>query len=67
MNKTHSHPDPKHIMTTYRGHVLNWKRKYGSARGLFAYKEIVREYLRCKADVIGAKKSAVSGLLWNHE
>lgn len=45
MNKTHPHPDAAHVMRVYRGYILGCKRKFGRARGVFAYREIVEEYL----------------------
>ena len=40
--------DPRHIMTCYRQYILACKRKWGSARSLVHYHEIVREYLDAK-------------------
>lgn len=45
---THPHPNPKHVMERYRSHILGWKRKTGSARGLVHYRAIVEEYLAAK-------------------
>lgn len=46
-------------MRTYRRYILGCKRKFGHARGVFAYQEIVREYLRCKRDVVAAARSTI--------
>lgn len=48
----HPHPDRRHIMVTYRRHILACKRKYGTARSQVHYLDIVREYLAAKRDVL---------------
>lgn len=45
---THPHPDKRFIMQTYRQHILDFKRKNGSARSLVHYKSFVQIYLHCK-------------------
>lgn len=44
----HPHPDPKHVMRCYRGHILGCKRKWGTARGLIHYRSLVQTYLWAK-------------------
>lgn len=48
----HPHPDPAHVMRQYRKHVLAFKRKCGTARGLIHYRAIVDTYLQAKRDVM---------------
>ena len=48
----HPHPSRKHIMVTYRRHVMSSKRKYGTARCLVHYRGFVNEYLEAKRDVL---------------
>lgn len=49
---THPHPDPAHVMRCYRGHILGFKRKKGSARGLIHYRALVEQYLAAKRRVV---------------
>lgn len=44
----HPHPDPRHVMRTYRKHILATKKKFGSARALMHYLQFVQTYLHCK-------------------
>lgn len=44
----HPHPDPKHVMRAYREHILSFKRKAGSARGLVHYRQMIDTYLWAK-------------------
>lgn len=48
----HPHPDPAHVMRQYRKHILSFKRKKGTARGLIHYKGFVQTYLAAKRLVI---------------
>lgn len=63
---THPHPDPAHIMRTYRDHILSFKRKQNAqrnpparrvARGLIKYKALIHEYLAAKRLVIASKRA----------
>jgi len=56
----HPHPNPKHVMKCYRGHILGSKRKYGSSRGLMHHKEIIKTYLAAKELVINQKRGEPS-------
>jgi hypothetical protein len=53
---SHPHPSREHIMRTYRAYILGCKKKYGTARSQVHYKDLVREYLQAKRDVIAARK-----------
>lgn len=44
----HPHPDPGHVMSMYRKHILGSKRKWGTARGLIHYGALVQAYLAAK-------------------
>jgi hypothetical protein len=44
----HPHPDPRHVMTQYRRHITDCKQKWGTARGLIHYRQIVQTYLAAK-------------------
>lgn len=44
----HPHPDPAHVMRTYRQYILDRKKKWSSARGLIHYRQIVDTYLWAK-------------------
>lgn len=48
---THPHPDKRHVVRTYRQHILNCKRRWGTARGLIHYRAIVETYLACKREL----------------
>ena len=48
----HPHPDKRHVMTVYRGHLLGSKRKYGTARGLIHYNGYLQAYLTAKRQVL---------------
>lgn len=49
---SHPHPDPSHVMRIYRRHLLGWKRRHGTARGLIHYRAILAEYLAAKRTVL---------------
>lgn len=49
---THPHPDPRHIMVTYRRHLLNAKRKFGTSRALVHYRQFLQSYFEAKGIVI---------------
>jgi len=50
---SHPHPSRRHVMVAYRQYILGCKKRFGSARGQFHYRELVDEYLRAKRDVLG--------------
>lgn len=52
----HPHPNSRHVMTVYRGHILGSKRKWRTARGLIHYRAIVGEYLAAKRRVFEERK-----------
>lgn len=39
-------------MTIYRMHILHCKRKWGSARGIIHYRQILDAYLIAKREVL---------------
>lgn len=41
----HPHPDKLHVRRRYRRHILDCKKKWGSARGLLHYRNFVETYL----------------------
>jgi hypothetical protein len=43
-------------MTVYRGHLLGKKRKWGTARGLIHYPQILDSYLKAKRAVIAGQE-----------
>lgn len=55
-NYTHPHPDPSHVMRSYRKYLIGQKRiwmaqgKSGHRclRGLIHYRELIAEYLEAK-------------------
>ena len=47
----HPHPNPRHVLVTYRQHILSCKRKWSSARSLIHYREFVATYLWAKRAV----------------
>lgn len=51
---THPHPQPRHVMSVYRGHILGSKRKWGTARGLIHYRAYIAEYLAGKRVALSA-------------
>jgi hypothetical protein len=44
----HPHPDKLHVRRQYRRHILNCKKKWGSARSLIHYRRIIDAYLETK-------------------
>ena len=44
----HPHPDKLHVRRQYRRHILSSKRKFGSARALIHYRELIETYLWTK-------------------
>ena len=52
----HPHPDPRHIMTTYRRHILTAKRQFRTARGLGKYMLFIQYYLWAKRTVCAGRK-----------
>jgi hypothetical protein len=49
---THPHPDPAHVMRTYRRDLLNAKKKFGSSRALVHGRVMLQEYLAAKREVL---------------
>jgi len=56
----HPHPNKRHVMTTYRTYLLGVKRKIGTARGLYFYRQLVDTYLTAKRSV--TKEALCHGL-----
>lgn len=57
---SHPHPNPHHIMTTYRRHIMASKQKFGSAHGLVHYKQFIEEYLAAKHRVLELRKLGIN-------
>lgn len=64
---SHSHPDRRHVMTSYRQYIIGEKRKAGGrdprafrrgARSLLHYRDYVDEYLEAKRDVFACEAHA---------
>jgi hypothetical protein len=47
-NLMHPHPNKAHVVSQYRRHILSSKRKFGSARALIHYRQILETYLWAK-------------------
>jgi len=47
-----SERDPRHVMVAYRQYILGCKKKWGSARSLVHYREIIEEYCRAKRRLV---------------
>ena len=60
MATRHPHPDQRHIMVTYRRHILAAHRKFGSARGLIHYRGYVDAYLEAKRVCTAERLAATS-------
>lgn len=50
----HPHPDKQHVVSTYRRYILSVKRKFGTARGLGHYHQLIATYLTAKRTMRGA-------------
>jgi hypothetical protein len=48
----HPHPDKRHVMSQYRRHIMNCKKKWSSARGLIHYRALVATYLAAKRSLM---------------
>jgi len=48
----HPHPDPHHIVRQYRRHIMRTKERFGSARSLVHYRQLVACYLSSKRIVL---------------
>lgn len=46
----HPHPDPCHVMRTYRRYLLAAKRKFGSNKGLIHRRGLIETYLAAKEE-----------------
>ena len=44
---------PRYVMVAYRQYILGCKAKWGSARSLIHYREIIAEYLAAKREIHG--------------
>jgi hypothetical protein len=45
---SHPHPDKLHVRRQYRRHIMASKKKWGTARSLIHYRQIVEAYLWSK-------------------
>lgn len=46
----HPHDDPQHIVSIYRGYILGFKRKYGTARSQVHYRDLMATYVLAKRE-----------------
>jgi hypothetical protein len=44
----HPHPDKLHVRARYRRHIMDCKKRWGSARSLIHYRQFIQIYLRTK-------------------
>lgn len=44
----HPHPNPQHIVRQYRRHIMRTKQRFGTARSLVHYRQLVQAYLSAK-------------------
>lgn len=50
---TYTHPGkPALVMRQYRRHIMDCKHKWGSARGLIHYRQLLETYLAAKRLVV---------------
>lgn len=51
--KPYTHPGkPALVMSQYRRHILSSKKRWGTARGLIHYRQLVETYLAAKRLVV---------------
>lgn len=48
--------NPELVMRQYRRYILSCKKKWGTARGLLHYSEIMKEYLDAKRQITDLSK-----------
>jgi hypothetical protein len=47
------HPgEPRQVMTQYRKHILDCKRRWSTARGLIMYRRMIQTYLWAKRSAL---------------
>jgi hypothetical protein len=47
------HPgEPRQVMTQYRKHILDCKRRWNTARGLIMYRRMIQTYLWAKRSAL---------------
>ncbi len=51
----HPHPDKRHVMFYTRHYILGAKKKFGTARSLVHYRDLIQTYLTAKRQVIREK------------
>lgn len=56
MTLLHSQPDARKVMQCYRRHILNCKKKYGTARSQVFYKQYLALYLQAKIELLLGSK-----------
>lgn len=49
---THPHPDKVHIVRTYRRAILSAKARFGTARSLVHYHDLVASYKTAKREAL---------------
>lgn len=48
----HPHPNKRHVMRAYRRYIVDRKKRWGTARGLVHYRQIIETYLWAKRSLM---------------
>jgi hypothetical protein len=48
LTMTHPHPDKRHVMVAMRRYLLAAKKRFGQARGLCHYQDLLQTYVTAK-------------------
>ena len=51
-NMQHPHPDKQHVIRQVRRYLLSAKKRFGTARGLVHYNDLIATYLTVKKEVV---------------